>query len=252
MRRITALLVAVMLMIGLGAYGLMTFGSAGAAQELTRIQAPSKSTISVAGWGEAKGEPDVAVVSLGVESEGVSAGEAQAENNRAMEAVIASLSQLKIPNEHIKTEFFSLHPDRRYDKETGGETVVGYRAVNQVVVTVMEIDQLGQVIDAAISAGANRVNSVQHGLQQEGALLDAALEAAVADAQRKAEVIARAAGVEVVRILTLSEPGTNQTSYRDGLMYAKAESLGGGVPVQPGQVSVKAGVEVVFEVTPVE
>ena len=245
MRKVIVGILVIGLAIGLGAYGLVVADGVGSAQEASSLQNQAKpTTITVLGWGESQGAPDVAKVTLGVETEGASAVEAQNKNNQVMEQVITALRDLGIPQKNIKTEYFYLYPERRYDPGTSQQELVGYRANNEVVVTITDTDGLGAVIDAAIMAGANRVNSVEYDIQRSESVRDAALQAAVADATHKAQVLAQAAGVKIVELVSLKESGT--APYHN-VTYAKADALGD-TPLQPGQVSVKVGVEMVFAV----
>ena len=186
----------------------------------------------------------MAKVTLGVETEGASAVEAQNKNNQVMEQVITALRDLGIPQKNIKTEYFYLYPERRYDPGTSQQELVGYRANNEVVVTITDTDGLGAVIDAAIMAGANRVNSVEYDIQRSESVRDAALQAAVADATHKAQVLAQAAGVKIVELVSLK--GKRHRSLPQ--CHLRQGRCPGDTPLQPGQVSVKVGVEMVFAV----
>ena len=115
-----------------------------------------------------------------------------------------------------------------------------------VTVRVRALDQVGSVLDAAVTDGANTLNGISFGLADPVPATDEARKAAVADARRKAELYAAAAGVKVGKVLSISENG----GYAQPMMMAEAMAgKSAAVPVQAGELSVAASVNVTFELT---
>jgi len=203
--------------------------------------------IRVTGTGKVSVVPDMAVVNLAVEATGRTAGEAQDRASRAMDAVLRAVKGLGVAEKDVQTSRIGLYPlyeESKPEREPGPPRVVGFRAENGVRVVVRDLARVGAVVDAAVSAGANRVEGVLFQLSDPGPWWDRALELAVVDARRQAELAARAAGVEVrgVRSITVLG-GSPAPVVRSAQVYAAA----GSVPVEPGVLELTASVEVVFE-----
>lgn len=202
-------------------------------------QTPATSGITVAGEGEAKGQPDVAYITVGVETMKPTAKEAQAENARQMEAVIARLKSLGVADKDMRTSGLSLYP--MSEKPV---VVTGYRASNQVQVTVQDIARTGEVMDAAVEAVANTSGQIQLGFKDDSKMRLEALELAVKAAREKADAIAKGLGVRIIGV----ESATEEYSYTPGPRYAEAaKALGvATTPVMPGELTVTAQVKIVY------
>src|SRR3954468_8656020 len=158
-------------------------------------------TISVTGSGTVTTEPDAATTSFGVVTQGSTAREAMSRNSEEMAKVIDALKRAGVASKDLQTEYVSLDP--RYDNQ--GREVVGYSASNSVSAIVRELAGVGDLIDAAVAAGANNVSGPSLSRADQGKLYNDALERAVADARAKAEVLARAAGVSVGAVQSVAE-----------------------------------------------
>jgi uncharacterized protein YggE len=151
--------------------------------------------IVVNGEGVITVEPDIAYVSLGVNVSAATAKEAQVKNATLMSQIIRDLNNSGIDSKDIQTTNFNLFPEYRTTKDSEPDQVIGYRAMNQLAVTIRDIRKVGEVIDLSIKAGANNINSVIFSVNSTESLRDRAIEAAVKDAQSKAAVMAKAAKV---------------------------------------------------------
>lgn len=253
MKRTSIGLIVVLVATLLGAYGLLQIGGGApvvtttlASENRVRAVRP-RATMTVVGVGEVKAAPNVARIQFGIESTEETAKAAQDANNLVMSQIISELVSMGIKKEDIRTQYFSLYPEYSYNRESGVQTLTGYRAVNEVEVEVRDIDRLGEVIDTAINAGANRIQNVTYGIQDESEFAHQALKIAVENAKAKAEAMADAAGMKIGGILRISD-GVMQS---DGVrlfgeqvrMMAAADS---GSALAPGQVSVKSQVQMVF------
>jgi uncharacterized protein YggE len=205
------------------------------------------SGIVVVGEGTASGSPDIAYVSLGVQSEAKTAREAIDANSSTMTKVIEAVKQAGIPENKIRTSGLSLTPVTAAPRP-GEETpqTVAYRAHNMVTVTVEDIKRTAPVLDAGIAAGANALNGVQFSLKDATALRRQALEAAAQQARSKAESLAGALGLRITGIRLAEEQGGDASPLARPEMAAAADAGGASVPVQTGELTVVARVRVTF------
>jgi uncharacterized protein YggE len=201
------------------------------------------SGITVVGEGTVRAEPTIAYVSTGVQSRGQTAQQAQAENTRVMNAVIAAIKQQGVADQDIRTSGVNLSPI--YERQPN--TISGYQATNSVRVTVQEIAKTGQVLDATVQAGANLTGNVTFDFKDDTELRKQALDQAVKESRVRADAIANAAGLRVVGVQSMTDESSGRPEApemaRSAMMQADAA---GPVPVQPGQLAITARVRVVF------
>ena len=200
--------------------------------------------ITVTGAGLGGADPDTGRLVVGSWAERPTAKEAQAESARVMEAVVSRLRSLGVAEDQMETVRVSLHPQMDYSERGDPPRVRGFRAENVISVTTPRVDQVGHLLDAAVAAGANLVEGVGFTVKDDGALRLKAIELAVKDARAKAEAAARAAGVQVkgVASITVGEPSAGPV-FRAARAMEEAVST----PVVPGQVEIRATVTVSFE-----
>jgi uncharacterized protein YggE len=196
--------------------------------------------ITVSGSGRVAATPDEAFVTAGVQTRATTAQDAQAANNRAMQAVVDAIKALNVPDRDIQTSGISLYP-----VYSQGQTLSGYNASNSVTVTAENIDQAGAVLDAAVRAGANQTGGIRFGLKDDAPLRNKALAAAAADARSKADALAAALGLQVTGVQAISEQSVGGPTYTPPREVAAAGAAPA-VPVEPGQLDVTAQVTIVF------
>jgi uncharacterized protein YggE len=203
----------------------------------------------VSGTGDASVRPDVAVIAAGVVARADTAAAALAENSAAMNRVLEQLRTAGVADELVQTSQFSVRP--LYETPERGvptpETprIIGYQVANQVTVRVADLDRLGRILDALVTAGSNSIEGPSFDLADPDALLDQARDAAVADALAKARRYAAAAGVELGEILTIEEGGAYAPPPRPMM---RAEAMAADVPIAPGQTEVTANVTITFAI----
>jgi uncharacterized protein YggE len=199
-------------------------------------------TLSVFGTGVITTKPDTATLSAGVTTPAAKASGAIAANATSMAELIDALKATGIDSKDLQTELVSLDP--RYDDN--GTTIVGYNATNSVSVLVRDFTQVGGVIDAAVAAGANNVSGPSLARNDTEKLYRDALEEAAAQARLKATALARAAGVTLGEIRSVSE-GTQEVSPVNyaGAAIAKDSAA---TPIEPGSAQVTASVRIVYAI----
>lgn len=244
LRTCTLLLLTTLMAGGL----LFTQPTPALAQETIDGSQPTRS-VSVNGSGQVDAEPDVAVVTLGVETEAEAADEALSQNSEQMQALVTALTEAGIAEEDIQTQTVRLQP--RYEntaptpQSAGGETpqVTGYIATNLVEVRIMETANVGTVLDAAIAAGGNRIETIRFTISDQSELLQQAREAAWADAEQKAQQFAELAGAELGDVLTIS---SFEQPFQPVPQLATASAAVDAVPIQPGTQTVQVQIQVTW------
>ena len=204
--------------------------------------------IQVVGEGRSTAAPDMARVSLGVSQQAATAGEAMAAMSKGMGTVLGTLGTLGIAQVDIQTGQLMLEPAYNYNTPDGNPVMTGFIATQIVDVNVRDIGVLGDVLDAVIEGGANRVNGVYFDVSDPQAVTDEARRDAVADARARAELYAEAAGLSLGGIVSISEstvyaPPMPMYDARGG---AAAEAAA--VPVAPGQLSLTTSVTVTYAI----
>jgi uncharacterized protein YggE len=202
--------------------------------------------IAVTGVGQAQAKPDIASVSLGVQTQAPVARDAQTENSELMAKVIDAIKAMGIEDEDISTHGLSLRP--RYDRE--GQKVVAYLATNNVSVIVRDLDQVGEVLDAGFDAGANVAGGVQFSIADPTDSRNQAMELAVADARDRADVLAKAAGVTIVGVLSVTEDSGGYSSPRatNVMAFAESAAMKLATPIEPGELTIGVRVRVVYSI----
>lgn len=200
--------------------------------------------ITVTGQGRVDARPDMATINLGVQTQGDTAAEALRANTTGLAAVIARLKEAGVAERDLQTSGLGLGPRFDYSREGKPPTVVGYEATNQLTVRVRDLTALGGVLDQAVGDGANLFNGLTFGLADPQPAMDEARVQAVADARRKAEMMAKAAGVELGRVIEISETRSMPEARP---MFARAAMAdAAAVPVEGGEVSYEIAVTVTW------
>ncbi len=214
-------------------------------------------TINVAGTGTVTASPDKAVVYLGVQTQLIDATAAQQENAEKMDRIIAALKDAGITEDDMETSGYSMYPMRSYEAlrsyEAKEPTITGYVVSNRLMVTVTDVDKVGDIIDTAVNAGANEVQSVSFTLSDD-ARQDAreqALENAVESARSDVDTLAGILDVTILGPVEVTTSGGNVvTPYP--LPYAaavKEYEMGRSesTPIMPSDISVTAYVQIVYQ-----
>ena len=196
--------------------------------------------ISVTGEASVSVPPDLAEVDGGVSSDAKTAREASEANNAAMGKVLLALKATNIAEKDVQTSRLSLQPQYAANRPGGPSSVIGYRASNRVTIRVRDIAKVAGVIDTLVGAGANEIGGINFMVSQASKLLDEAREKAVADARRKAEIYAKAAGVTLGAPLSISEEGNAApVPYR-----RMAAGIAAQAPVAQGEETLSVTVSV--------
>lgn len=228
----------------------------GAAPRLEAQAAPERApdrVIRVTGVGEVRVTPDVAHVSLAVETTGATAQAAADENARAMDRVIRAVTAAGVARSDIRTSGYTLYPE--YARPTPGREaapdeprIIGYRATNTVTVRTADLTRVGPLIDASLAAGANRLHDLRFSVADAEAAQNQAVREATQTARRTAEAMAAALGVRLGEVV---EAATSTDQVRPVMRFeaARAQDMASvTTPIEPGEQTVSASVVVAFRI----
>lgn len=210
----------------------------------------SDRVIITSGSSEVKVTPDRAQVTVSVQTENADVKVAQSENADRMDAVIKAIKAVGIADADIRTSGYSIYPVYDDTSSIFGRKVKTYRVTNSVQVTIRDVTKTGEVIDAAVAAGANQVDSIMFMVSEEleQSLRNEVLGKAVRKARADADIVAAAAGVTITGVKEI-----NVGSYYPPVYYENARSAGmdtkavsAPTPVEPGQVTISAQISATY------
>lgn len=227
--------------------GSLAFFVAPALAETAPDAAFRATTFSLAATGETRVAPDMATISLGVQTENATAAEALKANGARMTQVMAALRKAGIAERDIQTSGLTLNPQYAYEQNQPPR-LTGYQASNQVSVAVRDLSRLGQAVDATVSAGVNTVGAISFGLQNPQAAEDAARLDAVKTLQTKAELYAKATGYKIVRLVNLGEGGGYTPAPPMPVFAMAKREMADSTPIAGGELKVRIDISATYEV----
>ena len=208
---------------------------------------PNARVIEVSGNGEAEVAPDLATLQVAIETHAPTAAEAAGSNGALAQKVRGALTDKLGDKGRMWTGGYSLYPEYNERPGSGKPTVIGYRAVNSITVETGSLELVGPLIDAAIAAGANQVNSLGYSLRDNTKARSDAITKATKDAAAQAQSLAAALGVKLGPVVK----ATTEAQVRPIMMQAAGISPMMGrapTPIEPGQVTVPATVSLTYQI----
>lgn len=221
-----------------------TFALAGCTAAAQEAGDSKPATITAHGVGRVQGVPDVLTITLGIDTQAGRATEALAQNNERTQALIRLLKERGVPEGEIKTTQFSIFP--QHDER--GRRITGYQVANRVAARAHNLKDAGSLVDAAAAAAGDtvRVDHISFEIDDKGRVFDEARTAAVRQAKAQAEQLARAAGVRLGRIRSISESRAEVPPPRP---FARDDaSSESPVPLEPGTQEITLEVTVIYEI----
>jgi uncharacterized protein YggE len=204
-------------------------------------QMAEPASISVTGEATVSVPPDLAQVEAGVTSDAKTAREASEANNAAMGKLLLALKAANIDQKDVQTSRLSLQPQYTPNR-AGPAAIAGYRASNRVTVRLHDVTKVAGIIDTLVGAGATDIGGINFMVSQASKLLDEARTQAIADARRKAEIYAKAAGVTLGEPQSISEEGSGAPMFPSGKMVAGG--MAAAAPVAQGEETLSVTVSV--------
>lgn len=234
-------------MAGLFACTMLMNAPHAAAQEKPPMPMFAKQVLEITVQENVSTPPELATVGAGVTITAPTAAEAMQQNAKQMTAVYESLKKAGIEDKNIQTSGINLNPQYNYNSSNGDQPrLVGYQASNNVNVLVHDLANLGKTLDALVAAGANQINGPTFDVKDRDAHLDAARAAAVENARKRAEIYAKAAGLKVKRLISISE----QPSHGGPVPVMRAmamDSAAAKTPVAAGSLDIGLSALIRFE-----
>jgi uncharacterized protein len=211
---------------------------------------PPQRTLNVSGTGMVTLTPDIAYINIGVHNEAPAAADAVAANNIQTQQVVDALKKSGIDAKDIRTMNFSIYPNTQFDPQTNQKLGTTYVVDNTVFVTVHKLDSLGDLLDTAVKAGANNINSIQFDVADKTPFIKQARDQAVKDAKVQAQELATSAGVTLGNLQTLNfnnnVPGPVVESFGKGGGGLAAADVA--VPINPGTMTMTVTVSMTYEI----
>jgi hypothetical protein len=204
------------------------------------------SGISVSGTGRVRIKPNIATLSIGVETRATTLAEATSQANTRMTAVTEKIKSLGVADKDIQTTAFNITPLTE-QKQGSAPVITGYRVNNQLSVTVRKIDDVGKILDAVVAAGANNVYGITFGVDDPAPYQQQARAAAIKDAQDKAGQLAKAAGVTLGKVISINEGGVSPSPILRAASAPVAMTMAT-TPVETGEMELTVTVEMRFGV----
>ncbi len=236
-----------LLAIALSAIALSAFAMTASAQTPATPAASTDGTLlAVSAHAETTRVPDVATISTGVVTQAADANAAMRANATQMDKVMAAIKDAGIAERDIQTSGVNLNPQYKYS-DGQAPAITGYQARNSVSLKVRDIGKLGKVLDALVVSGANEVNGPSFEVDQPEAAYDEARRAALDKAQVRAAMYAKALGLRVRRIASISEGAGFQPPGPMPMMAMARGKAESDTVVSPGETTLGANLDVVFE-----
>lgn len=219
-----------------------------AAPTATAADAPAPRTITVTGEGRAADAPDMAVISIGVQTQAPNAAAALRQNSADMAATIKKLKDLGVADKDIQTSGLSINPRYNYEKNRSQPEIIGFTASNNVTVRLRDLSSAGSVIDQAVQSGANSLGGVSFAFSDPKPLYEDARRDAVSDAKAKAKLLTEAAGVRLGKLLYIQEGYAQAPQPKMYSARMEMASDAANVPMEAGESEVNATVSLVYEI----
>ena len=219
-----------------------------AQQAVTAVPVLTGTRLDISATGEVARVPDLAIISAGVQTLQPTATAAIEQNAAQMERVRAALRRAGIEDKDIQTSSINLNPEYQYDQNRPPR-LTGYRASNSVNVKFRDLKRTGAILDALVAQGANQISGPNLTIDKPESALDEARAKAIANGRARADLYARALGMQVVRLLSVSE-GSGYASPPPPMpvvMMAQERDAGAKTAIEPGTQQLQVSVSMSFE-----
>lgn len=207
-----------------------------------------RDTISIDGEGKVTAKPTLGQISAGLYTEGQDIPAVQNENSRKVNAMVAAMKDLGVSEADLQTSNYNISP--KYEYKDGTQRVIGYSVSQSIEVKVRDLSKVGAVLSRIGQLGANQVNGVNFTIDDPSSLKQEARRKALEDARAKADELAKALGVDIVRVVTFSESGAVPVSpmpfYRADAAVAVSAPVA--PDIQTGSLDVLSRVSVTYEI----
>lgn len=201
-------------------------------------------TVTVSASATVSAKPDMARILSGVQTEAVSAQSATSENTKVMANLVDGLKALGVEAKDIQTSNFSVQPRYQHNRDGRPPRIDGYQVSNEVSILIRDLKSVGDILDKMIGLGANQMRGLSFEVSEAETLRDGARTQAIANARRRAELYAKAAGAEVGEVVEIREGSGGYEGPRP-VMAARRE-MSAAVPIEAGEQELSASVTVTW------
>lgn len=217
------------------------------------VQAKAEQTpaqITVSGSGTVSVAPDMATLVSRVITQGDDAQSALQKNSITMKGILEDVEDAGIAKKDIQTTGFDISPIYNNRRLNNGESkapeIIGYRVQNGIHITLRDVGKLGTTLDTLVQNGSNDLGQIRFGVSTPEKYIDQAREDAVKDARSKAEVYAKAAGVTLGKVLSISESGSGPSPYPE-MMVMRAAKMDSAPPIAAGEETLSSSITITYE-----
>ena len=205
----------------------------------------AEGAITVSGGGQVNLAADMAYVTLGISISDSDVSTVMQQANTSIDSICAALVESGLPKDCISTDYLYISPQYDYSGDNSNE-IIGYNVNSGLKLTIDDVDAVGSYIDVAFAAGANSFDSITFAVKDNSEARDEALRLAVADAEKKANVLAEAAGMKLGDIVTIEENNSDSYYNTEGFAAKDIADAGAGTSVYPSKVNVAVQVQVCY------
>ncbi|HVM22145.1 MAG TPA: SIMPL domain-containing protein [Sphingomicrobium sp.] len=234
------------LLVGLALCAVALPAAAAAQQVPTITQTIAGTRLDLSATGDVTRVPDLAVITAGVVTRSATARGAMEQAAARMARVRAALKAAGVEDRDIQTSNISLNPDYRYENNQPPR-IAGYSASHQLTVRFRDIGNAGRILDALVAQGANQINGPTLTIDKPEAALDEARTKAIAAARARADLYARALGLRVVRVVSVSETGGSYPVPPPMPVMMEARAQAADSKIDPGEQKLQVNLNVTFE-----
>lgn len=205
----------------------------------------AEGAITVSGGGQVNLAADMAYVTLGISISDSDVSTVMQQANTSIDSINAALVESGLPKDCISTDYLYISPQYDYSGDNSNE-IIGYNVNSGLKLTIDDVDAVGSYIDVAFAAGANSFDSITFAVKDNSEARDEALRLAVADAEKKANVLAEAAGMKLGDIVSIEENNSDSYYNTEGFAAKDIADAGAGTSVYPSKVNVSVQVQVCY------
>ncbi len=244
-------IVAAIVLVILGIYLLILAMNAWKANYYIGQTPDSKNLVTVDGSGKVIAKPDVAIIDVGIISDGATVAQAQKDSTDKMNAITKAVKdEFKVDDKDIQTANYSVSP--KYDWTSGTQKIIGYTVNQSLTIKVRNLDKAGDVLGRVTALGANSVNGPQFTIDDPTALRAQAREKAIKEAKDKAKVMADQVGIKLGRIVNFSEGSSPVANYYANDMMAlsvgSAKAVAPSPVIEAGSQEIDVSVSISYEI----
>ena len=205
----------------------------------------AEGAITVSGGGQVNLAADMAYVTLGISISDSDVSTVMQQANTSIDSICAALVESGLPKDCISTDYLYISPQYDYSGDNSNE-IIGYNVNSGLKLTIYDVDAVGSYIDVAFAAGANSFDSITFAVKDNSEARDEALRLAVADAEKKANVLAEAAGMKLGDIVSIEENNSDSYYNTEGFAAKDIADADAGTSVYPSKVNVSVQVQVCY------